>query len=232
MPAVDGDSAPEMAAYHALCQSVGELYGERVESIDAAQITALSFLRDYVSQIKPVVIRGGAAHWPALRSWSNTALEALVGDGVVAVSVTPDGRADSVAATSDGQVRMLVLLLVVPVLVLVLLLLLLLLLLLPLLILELQHHQRCFAKPAEEPRALSALLRALQKRSAKSNASGVDGSGDVLYYQGQDDCFRQEGAFEALLPDIEVSGLPWATQAFGTEAEAVNIWIGGEASVT
>lgn len=36
----------------------------------AADISEASFLNDYVDRHRPVVIRGGAAHWPALERWN------------------------------------------------------------------------------------------------------------------------------------------------------------------
>ena len=50
-----------------------------------------------------------------------------------------------------------------------------------------------------------------------------------LYMQHQNDCLRQD--FPELLEDIQPM-LPWADEAFGSQAEAVNLWIGGKESVT
>jgi jumonji domain-containing protein 7 len=52
--------------------------------------------RDWVSRNLPVVVRGGAAHWPALSLWSQPGyLRARLGARPVTVAVTPDGLADA-----------------------------------------------------------------------------------------------------------------------------------------
>lgn len=61
--------------------------------------TSLEFLRDYVSQSVPFVVRGGAAHWDATRRWSAAYLAATYGDTNLTVSLTPDGYADAVTKT-------------------------------------------------------------------------------------------------------------------------------------
>eukprot|EP00171_Calliarthron_tuberculosum_P014138 IDg14138t1 len=57
---------------------------------------ALTFLREYVSQSLPVVVRGAASSWRAVTHWTPEYLCAAHGDLPLSVSLTPDGRADSV----------------------------------------------------------------------------------------------------------------------------------------
>jgi jumonji domain-containing protein 7 len=51
----------------------------------------------------------------------------------------------------------------------------------------------------------------------------------VAYAQQQNDCFRSE--YSSLAQDCD-SDIPWATEAFGSEPEAVNLWIGNRYSYT
>ena len=43
----------------------------QVDTVSAGQITEKEFLRDYVSQNRPCLIVGAAAHWPAFANWSS-----------------------------------------------------------------------------------------------------------------------------------------------------------------
>ena len=51
--------------------------------------------RDWVSPNLPVIIRGGAAHFPALKNWSPELLRSRIGNASVTVAVTPNGLADA-----------------------------------------------------------------------------------------------------------------------------------------
>eukprot|EP00750_Incisomonas_marina_P030556 INCI7614.4.p1 GENE.INCI7614.4~~INCI7614.4.p1 ORF type:complete len:437 (+),score=59.40 INCI7614.4:76-1386(+) len=51
-----------------------------------------SFLKDYVSKNKPVVIRGGAKGWPAIGKWDTSFLRhGVVGDAEVHTKIAPGG---------------------------------------------------------------------------------------------------------------------------------------------
>ena len=52
-------------------------------------------IRDWVSPNLPVVIRGGASHFPAIDSWTPQLLRSRIGQAKVTVAVTPDGLADA-----------------------------------------------------------------------------------------------------------------------------------------
>lgn len=64
--------------------------------------SALEFARDYYAKNAPVIIRGGVAHWPAVKKWSPEYLEITLNNKVVDVAVTPNGYADGLAK-QDGQ---------------------------------------------------------------------------------------------------------------------------------
>eukprot|EP01083_Nonionella_stella_P050743 134888_1 len=58
--------------------------------------SALTFLRDFVSQNKPVIITGVSDGWSAQFLWTNAYLRKQMGDREISVAVTPNGRADAV----------------------------------------------------------------------------------------------------------------------------------------
>lgn len=104
--------------------------GKQVERVPATQLTALSFYRDFVARNKPVIITGAIDGWPALQKWSKDYICQRLGEAQVraphpitamvhmraeydivshagdqvTVSVTPDGRADSVTQLGSTQV--------------------------------------------------------------------------------------------------------------------------------
>jgi 1,2-phenylacetyl-CoA epoxidase PaaB subunit len=51
----------------------------------------------------------------------------------------------------------------------------------------------------------------------------------VFYIQRQNSNLTED--FSELVPDVE-KDIPWATEAFGCEPEAANIWIGDRRAVT
>jgi len=61
--------------------------------------TSLEFLRDFVSQGVPFVVRGAVSHWEATRRWTTAYLKANYGENRLTVSLTPNGYADAVTKT-------------------------------------------------------------------------------------------------------------------------------------
>jgi peptidyl-lysine (3S)-dioxygenase / protease len=59
-----------------------------------SSLTALQFLRDFVSCNKPVIFTDVVNHWPALTLWNKDYLIEKAGTDPVTVALTPDGRAD------------------------------------------------------------------------------------------------------------------------------------------
>ena len=80
--------------------------------------------------------------------------------------------------------------------------------------------EEVFALPAEGSMTMADLLENLTGKSKGKNR---------LYMQQQNDCLRAN--FLDLEDDI-MPMLPWADTAFGGPPEAVNLWIGGQESVT
>ena len=57
-----------------------ELYlGDNISEVSSVP-SPMEFHRDYVSRNKPVIIRGGIKHWPALEKWSNQYICDKLGD--------------------------------------------------------------------------------------------------------------------------------------------------------
>lgn len=91
----DCSSRDIKSALTKLSKEARELYlGRTVPALDCTP-SPLSFYRDYVSHNRPVVIRGGVSHWPAVSKWSNLYLKQTIGDLPVSVTVTPNGYADA-----------------------------------------------------------------------------------------------------------------------------------------
>ena len=84
-------------------------------------------------------------------------------------------------------------------------------------------QQAYFALPAE---AQVPLSEALQQFEEERHGEARD---QILYIQAQNNSLKLE--FPMLLKDMDAE-LPWATAAFGTQPEAVNVWIGNHRSVT
>lgn len=82
--------------------------GSTIDEVSGA-IDPATFLRCYVGANKPLIVRGGAAHWPAVAKWGRTYLEEAAGDALVTVDVTPNGRGDAVtpigALAGQGTTR-------------------------------------------------------------------------------------------------------------------------------
>ena len=86
-----------------------------------------------------------------------------------------------------------------------------------------QGDKAVFALPHEEQLSLAEVLQHFQQDTA---GAALD---RVLYVQAQNDSLNAE--FPQLLKDIDKE-LPWASAAFGTPPDAVNLWIGSHRSVT
>lgn len=69
----------------------------------ASEVSALEFARDFVRTSQPLVLTDlDDAAWPCFKLWADDEyLLTKVGDTVVSVNVTPDGRADSVNAAGQ-----------------------------------------------------------------------------------------------------------------------------------
>jgi flagellar motor protein MotB len=95
---------PNLYLLKQLSREISELdAGDTVDIISDPD--AATFLREYVASNKPVLIRGAINHWPAMRQWSRSVLQAKAGQLQVSVATTPNGLADAVTpvVTEDGQ---------------------------------------------------------------------------------------------------------------------------------
>lgn len=63
----------------------------------------LTFLRDYVSQSEPLIIRSAASSWRAVSKWTLDYLTKTHGDLPLSVSLTPDGHADAITSNRFAQ---------------------------------------------------------------------------------------------------------------------------------
>ena len=78
---------------------LSDLYlNENVPEIQEKPESPLSFYRDWISQNRPVIIRNGISHWPALQKWQNHSylIEKCSPEKLVKVAVTPNGYADAI----------------------------------------------------------------------------------------------------------------------------------------
>lgn len=83
------------AALRDLSREARELYlGHKVTEMTEIP-SPIVFYREFVSPNKPLVVRGGASHWPAVSRWTNSYLKRRLGDKEVTVTVTPNGLADA-----------------------------------------------------------------------------------------------------------------------------------------
>ena len=72
--------------------------------LSASPESPLTFYRDYVSQNRPVIVRGGVKHWKAFREWqSDSYFRQKCGCRSVTVTLTPDGYADAIKKGKDGD---------------------------------------------------------------------------------------------------------------------------------
>ena len=86
-----------------------------------------------------------------------------------------------------------------------------------------ESGEEVFALPADGSITVTDLLNHL------ALSEDVKAGANKLYMQQQNDCLRRD--FPELIEDIQPM-LPWADEAFGSQPEAVNLWIGGRESVT
>ncbi len=91
---------------HCACLAT-ELYLDRRIDRVSHPPSALEFYRDYVSRSRPLLIEGGALHWPAMRLWrrhdyltNQLAGASLTVARVPASAVSGAGLADSVVCGS------------------------------------------------------------------------------------------------------------------------------------
>jgi len=187
---------------------------DRIQTPTTAEDVA-RFVQRYVGASRPVILLDMAAHWPAMRTWvTMSSSEFLCRDtanneqwqdkhGTVKVSVNVTPDGGGDKVYHFQEDRG-------------------------------QDHERnqggtpevksWFVKPLEERWRWTEVLSQLERDSNQ----GVRG-GEIVYLSAQNDNLRNE--MPHLLNDIdEVPSL--VKLAFGTEPEAVNLWLGGPRSVS
>ena len=95
----DNVSKIKSSLQHLSREAVDLYLGKSVSEVGRSP-DPLQFYRDHVSHNRPLIIRGGISHWPALHRWSSQYLSDTLGDKEVTVTATPDGYAD--AAVGDN----------------------------------------------------------------------------------------------------------------------------------
>lgn len=201
------EGAPDLFAW--LSREVRELAPARVPRVEGAP-APLDFLREYVASNRPCVIRGAFDHWPARRRWSLAYLSDTMGDNLISVNVTPDGRGDALLATAGLDVRRArdddpdaapsAPLDTVP--------------------------PEVFIQPEERRMTFREFARELERtRDVPLNTPGSF----VPYVSRQ--CGSLPDEFPRLARDCDAH-LAWATDAFGHPPDAVNFWCGDERATT
>lgn len=202
-------------------------YGYTVfERENDGPVGRIDFAR-YVGDNRPIVMRGLARDWPAIRKWTNEYLEEKLGDNPVTVSLTGDGYADAVAwvpadgrkMTREGPTYSFALL--------------------PETAANVKQYPRqyhngsgvkghgefAFASPYNVKMPFRKVLHHLTHAQPSSDCS------TIAYCQLQDDCLRGP-EYASLLADVPDITPSWATSILGGEPEAVNFWMGRHESVT
>lgn len=88
---MDSTSHPDPVAE--LITTYNELNSSVIEELDG-EPSPLEFMR-FVSRNTPFVVRGGAAHWPAAKTWTATYLADFLRNHQINVAVTPMGYVKS-----------------------------------------------------------------------------------------------------------------------------------------
>ncbi len=206
-----------------------ELYVQASVPVVQGAPAPLEFYREYVAPNKPCVIRGAIDHFPALRKWNHAYLRASLAHSNVSVNVTPNGRADAIVAglfclpekrtmtfpvfvdaLEEQQRRRGSM---------------------PPPVQVLPVHQCAVAAPAahEQDNVVGCPVCREVFDAEESPVSAVDSASSIVYCSEQNSSFRNE--FNPIWHDVDAS-LEWATTAFGTEPDAVNLWMGDDASTS
>jgi jumonji domain-containing protein 7 len=165
----------------------------------------LEFMR-HVSRNRPFVVRGGASSWPACQKWNAGYLCDVMGDSPVNVAITPHGNADSIIRLGkegeDGGEGEG----------------------------EGEEEQMLFVKPFETQEPFCEALAAIQSQSHLSQSpSPSPSTAPTRYLQTQNDNLRTE--YISLFSDVPAS-IPFARIALDQSPDAINFWLGNDASVT
>ncbi|SCV71062.1 BQ2448_3824 [Microbotryum intermedium] len=170
---------------------------------------ALEFCREFVGVNRPVVVRASKGEGKEGRGGGE--MEAL-GKWVRNYLVKRmEGRKVEVAVSPNGKADSI--------------------------ILNPQDGKEYFVEPAAVQMDLETLFQHLNTPSNTSTASDSDSDKSttapaVYYLQSQNGNLQPNQDLEPLLTDVGERGPRWAREAFGSDPDAVNIWIGDERSST
>ncbi|KAF2156560.1 Clavaminate synthase-like protein [Myriangium duriaei CBS 260.36] len=179
-----GDTIAKVTqALESLLENYHELNPAHIDELHE-EPTPLQFMR-YVARNRPFVIRGGAKDWKAFKSWDAKYLLEAMGDSPVNVAITPNGLADAVLDTPDGE--------------------------------------KIFVEPFEHDEPFATVFNYITARGRGEI------TGPVKYCQTQNDNLR--GEYDRLFSDVPQS-IAFAHVALEKDPDAVNFWLGDEASIT
>jgi len=177
---------------------VSDFYSSGVQRIPSSELTPLVFLRDFVAQNRPVIITEATNDWPSLSNWNKNKLSELLGDSIVHVAVTPDGRGDDVKQVNPSSSS------------------------------SSSSPETLFVKPWETTVPFSRFISMIEEheeRIIKGEESNKEEC--VVYLSHQNDSFRQEcEGISCLLPPDGGSIVNMGKHVFGGPPEAINLWIG------
>lgn len=219
------------AALEQLASDTSELWGFKQVQRYKQMPTALEFSR-IVRRNVPVVFEGLCADWEATRTWSQQVLEEKLGEKMVSVSVTPNGRADAVTAINVENIRCCVESR-------------------PTIEKGNKHEDtsdnttqrrsfdllgygihKLFVQPEERRMTMRSFFKLLLRQD-KNKVDDCGGSGgkctEIPYVSQQNDSLRQE--FPNLIADLP-DCIDFAQKVFGNPPDAVNLWIGDERAMT
>jgi flagellar motor protein MotB len=95
---------PNLYLLKKLSREISELdVGDTVDIISDPD--PATFLREYVASNKPLLIKGAIDHWPAMRQWTPSVLQAKAGQLQVSAATTPNGLADAVTPVVTEDYR-------------------------------------------------------------------------------------------------------------------------------
>ncbi|GBF99754.1 hypothetical protein Rsub_12529 [Raphidocelis subcapitata] len=193
--------------------------GALIDEVEGA-IEPAEFLRRYVGPNKPLIVRGGARHWPAVGRWDRRYLAETAGHETVTVAFTPNGLADAVTAAPLGGPE-------------------------PLCFCEPHQRRMLFSefidaffdsrrrwlawRQKQQQQQQQQKPQQQQQQPQQQPGEEEGDPPDVPYLQAQNGSLTDE--MPSLLGDVEEQ-LPWARAAFGVAPDAVNIFIGDERSQT
>lgn len=182
-------------------------------TLDVDGFDELSFLRDYVGNSRPVVINGMIDDWPALSKWQDDEyLCSALGDTLVPVNYSPNGRADSIVKlfTPSNQ---------------------------PSSSAASTKSELVFAKPCEEQVSFRKFFSSLQNEVVEGSTEVPYLSQQCDCFRQKfpqllPDILRKKASNANSHSRFQSRLARFGAAVFGNQPDAVNLWIGDSRSVT